>query len=102
MMLTITERLLLLKTLPGEGDLCTIRTVRETRELLAFDSDIADGSIAKVGEGSDARLEWKEDFEKGIELSKAGERLIADAILALDKQKKLTEAHLGLYEKFVE
>ena len=102
MLLKITERLLLLNALPNEGDFATIRTVRTVRELLAFDSDIEEGKIIVEGEGSDQRLQWPEEYEKDLDLGKAGERLVAETLRSLDKQKKLTEAHLGLWNKFVE
>jgi len=102
MLLTVTERLLLLKVLPAEGDFTTVKTIRQTREALAFDDDVADGRMAKEGDGGAMTIKWEVDYGTDIDLPKASERLLADALKALDKQKKLTEAHLPLCEKFLE
>jgi len=99
MLLTVTERLVVL---PAEGDFTTVKTIRQTREALAFDDDIADGRMVKEGEGASLTIKWTSDYVTEIDLSKASERLLGDALKVLDKQKKLNESHLPLCEKFLE
>ena len=45
---------------------------------------------------------WKEeaDIQKEIEIGEKATDIIAEALKALNKAKKLTEAHIPIYERF--
>ena len=100
MELTVTERFTLLQLLPKEGGLTTIKTVRQIREALAFDDDIAAKRVTEDSEKG--TITWKEDYSTGIALSGGQSALIVQKLEELDKAGNVTEAHLPLFEKFVD
>ncbi len=97
MELSVYERLLLLGALPKEGNFLTLKTVRELREQLAFDEDGKEINLRQEGD----QLKWDKSVDKEFEFSGGGKAVIADALKALDADKKLTEPHFRLYEEFV-
>ena len=103
MELNVFERLNLLNILPKEGTFITLRIVHQLRDALSFNEE-----ELKV-------LQFKQDMERGtvqwnseadkpteIQIGEKATDLIVDALKELDKQKKLTDQHFVLYEKFVE
>ena len=98
MELTVVERLVLLGLLPSEGDLTTLRIVRELREALSFDEEEHERLQFKHEEG---RVAWRnDDSAKAINLGAKATRLIVERLEALDAVGKLTEQHLTLCDKF--
>lgn len=99
MQLSVSERLHLMGLLPKEGDFLTLKTIRQTKEALAFDDDAAELGL-KQEEG---RISWDARKDKGrdIDLSSRAVSLIVEILSDLEKDKKLTEDHLTLYEKFM-
>ena len=96
--LTIHERLLLLNALPKEGDLTTIRIVRELREALSpTEEEHKKHSITVAEDGS---VSWKNDAPAAIELGAKAREIAVKALEALDKAGSVTEAHLSLFDKF--
>ncbi len=107
MRLLIHERLNLMGLLPQEGDFTTLRIVREMREALSFTEKEHEALNFKQveEEGKPAQITWTnpEDSEilnKDVPIGKKGQKIIEDALEKLDKDKKLTEQHFSLYEKF--
>ena len=107
MELSVFERLNLLNILPKEGDITTIRLVRELREKLSFTEE-EHNELQITSEGD--TVKWKTEDDKGklipqtkeIEFGHTAFGIITNALKKLNEQKKIKEEHLELYEKFVE
>ncbi len=103
MILTVAERLVLLNSLPANGDLTTIRIVRKLREDLSFSEEEHKDLQFKT---EDNRMMW--NAEAGVKIEKevaVGEKaldVIKESLKDLDRKKQLSEAHLPVWEKFVE
>ena len=101
--LSVLDRLLLLGMLPAEGDLTTLRIVRQLREALSF-SEAEHAALRLTSEGG--RVTW--DGQSGAALVKQvaiGHKawgLIVQTLTTLAESKKLTLPQLDLYERFVE
>jgi len=131
MKLSVFERLTALNILPKEGDLVSLKLIRQLKENLGFTEDELEkldfhyeykcdkcGFTLKVkamqmpGECHECagpmvltgQVYWEhsEDGEVEIDISRKAHELIANKLEELDKQKKLTEAHISLCEKFME
>ena len=98
MELTIAERLLLLTVLPAQGDLLTIRIVRQLREDLSFtEQEIAEHDIT-THEGG--RITWESETLKTVEIGAKGREIIVAVLAKLDADGKVEERFLSLFDKF--
>jgi len=100
MKLTVLERLLALGVLPKEGNYVLLKVIRRGQEELSF----TDEEIKKykfVQEGDQTRWDDKVEQEADIKLGSKVKTLIAEELEKLDKDKKLTQQHFSLFEKFV-
>ena len=100
MKLNVKERLLLLGILPKENNFVTLKIVRKLQENLSFNEDEIKLLEFKTNEN---QVTWNQSVEqeKEIEIGEKATDIIADALKELDKNKKLTNDHFDLYEKFV-
>ena len=121
----VLERMMLLRLLAdAEGDVSMLRIVRDTQDALGFTEE--DREALAIGppcvtcsaleadhpaeseheyEPNPGSLAWRQGTAanvKEIDLGKAALKLIAEKLLALSVQKKLTMNQLALYERFVE
>jgi len=100
--LTVLERLVLLNVLPREGDFTTIKLMRRLRESLSFDEEELK-KIELVQDGDQTR--WNEEASrsilKPIQIGEKMTDIVHDALKKLNDEKKLTDQHFSLYEKFV-
>jgi len=97
--LTVRDRLVLLSILPAEGNLTTIRILRELRENLSFsEAEHADLQITQT----DGQLRWKEGAvpARAIDIGPKATEQVREALGKLDKEKKLTADHLDLCDLF--
>ena len=102
MKLTVFERLMLLNILPKEGNFVTLKIVRELREGLSFnEKEIKDLNL-KVDDKGNATWNPAKDKNKDVEIGGQANKIIVETLEKLDKDKKLTESHLSVYEKFIE
>lgn len=101
MELRVYDRLILLNILPKEGDFTTLKIVRKLRESLSFTEEEHKNLEIKIDKGS---VQWKTEFDKpkDIQIGEKANDIIVDVLKKLDKDKKLTDDHYGLYEKFVD
>jgi len=102
MKLNVPERVALLQVLPAEGDFTTLKILRDLQAKLGFSEE--DHKKFKIVRADD-RVSWdpKEGAkEVKIELGDKAKEIIKDALLDLDKEKKLTPAQFTIYEKFVQ
>jgi len=97
--LSVKSRLMLLGILPAEGDLTTIRIVREMREGLSF-SEGEHKDLQMVQDGQ--QLTWQEGAvpDKVLDIGPKAQEVVRTAIKKLDDEKKLTADHLELVDLF--
>lgn len=100
MILSVYERLILLNVLPAEGDLTTIKIVHQLREALSFDEAEHEALKLHVDENGMAHWQTVADVGKDIDIGVKAAAIIHDTLDKLSRDKKLTEAHLSLCDKF--
>lgn len=102
MKLRMIERMNLLEMLPREGNVLTLRLVRELRETLAPTAD--EQTAIKMREITGNRIIWDPDLEPKeqyeIQISDAATGVIKPILKRWNDEGKLQEQHLGLWEKF--
>ena len=101
MELTVKERIILLTVLPQEGTLDTIKIVHELRNALSFDEEEhIEPGIIRLDDGS---YKWEEDSPiiKEVTIGEMGKKIIKEELDTLNLEGKVTEMHLGLFNKFV-
>lgn len=99
MELTVLERLMLLNVLPKEADFLSLKTLRSLREALseALAADVDAKNLTREND----QFHWKTEVVKEIEITPRARQIIYDRLKELDKQKKLTDNHFSLCEKFL-
>lgn len=98
---TISERLMLLNLLPKEGDIITLRMVRDLQTDLGFSAEELEAlELKQTGE----RIEWRAEAAtpKEVKIPPRAFNLISELLRTANEAKKLNIAQLDLYEKFVE
>lgn len=98
--LTVLERLVLLSILPKEGNFTTIKLLRQLRENLSFDEE-EHKKLQFIQDGGQVQWDEKANLTKHVQIGEKQCDLIHDALKKLDDEKKLTDNHFSLYEKFV-
>ena len=102
MLFSVFERLLLLSVLPKEGDLTTIRIVRDLKSALSFTESEHEVLKFRVDPNTGG-TQWENQIEPvEIPIGPKAHKLITDALGELDKAKKLSLEHLPVYERFLE
>ena len=101
MELGVFDRLLLLNILPKEGNYTTLKIVRVLREELSFSE--AEHKALKFVWSDGPGVKWKTAAEKpkDVPIGEKATDIIVETLKLLDKNKKLTEQHMSLYERFV-
>lgn len=107
MKLNIAERIALLNILPPEGNIVTLRIVRDLRGQLSFTEDeLKEWKIKnRVQPDGRALITWDSDFAnktKDIKIGEAAKGIIVEQLKQLESQKRLRLEMLDLYERFVE
>ena len=100
MELTVKERIILLTILPQEGTLDAIKIVSELRNDLSFDEEEhKQMNIKRLANGS---YEWDENSPilKYVVIGEVGTKMIKKELDTLNVEGKVTELHLGLFNKF--
>jgi hypothetical protein len=99
--LTVRERLVLIASLPKEGDFTTLKLVRKVRETLSFSEE--EHKALEFKSLDNGILIWNQKNEPVLDFD-CGEKvqeIIENALRKLDKEHHLTEDHLSLFEKFL-
>ena len=101
MKLNVLERLILLSILPKEGNFTTLKIIRKLRETLSFSEE--EHKALKFKE-EDGRLFWDSSYEalKDIHVGEKAEDVIVSTLKKMDEEKKLTDEHFSVYEKFID
>lgn len=99
MKVSIPNRLRLLAILPEQGNLLTLKIVRQLREELSFSEEEHKEFEIKT-EGNSIR--WKLDAEeKEIEFGEQAKELIDKRLRELNEKDELTLPDLELWEAFI-
>jgi hypothetical protein len=98
--LNVLERLLLLNLLPAEGDLTTIRIVRQLREELSFSEE--EHAKLKFRTAGENQIRWEDDVvdDKEFDFAAKATGTVVSALEKLIKDKKVQEQHISLFDKF--
>ena len=101
MLLTVSERMALLSILPREKGIVTLRIIRQLREDLSFsEEEIHTLELREEG----GRTLWRADKAEPKEVS-VGEKatdVVVAALREADREERLVEAHIPLWDRFVE
>lgn len=103
MKLTVLERINLLSILPSQGNLVTLRILRELRDELSFtEREMKRAQIQILPDGK-ISFEPKaaESVVKDIHIGDVANGIIVDELVKAEKAGKLKALHLDLYERFV-
>jgi len=105
--LNILERIALLNIMPLEGNVVTLKILRELQNQLSFSEAEMKRFKMKINrtpDGAGTFMTWDSDFStetKEIEIGEVAMDLIAERLKQLESQKRLRMEMLDLYEKFV-
>ena len=100
MKLGVMDRLVLLNTLPKEGDFTTLKIVRTMREDLSFTEEEHKALQFQQEEGN-VRWNREANVEREINFGEKATDIIIDVLKKLNSDKKLADQHFNLYEKFI-
>ncbi len=105
MVLTVKDRLILGVILPSTGDFLTLKIVRKLQDDLSFSED--EHKLLKFQVNAETSMTmWDVEADKTVLKDVAiGEKaadIIKEAFKKMDSEKRLSVAHMDLYEKFVE
>lgn len=94
------DRLALLQILPAEGDFLTLCCVKDIKAKLEFSKEEREKLEFKPL--SNGGMQWNSDEDVPIDVSfdEAEAALLGTTLEKLNKDKKLTIDHLGVYRKF--
>ena len=100
MELGVFDRLLLLNILPREGDFTTLKIVRTMREDLSFTEE---EHKALNFQQDELEVKWNQGAaaDRDISIGEKATDIIVGVLKQLNADKKLTEQHMSLYEKFM-
>jgi len=100
MKMNVMERLILLGILPKESNFATLMIVKNLTSNLGLSEE--DYKEFEVEQKQD-RIIWnkKGEEEREIKIGEKATDIIIESLKKLDEEKKLTEQHFSLYEKFV-
>jgi len=107
MLLNVNERLIILNILPQEGNILTLRILRKLKENLSFTEE--EHKVLNFKTIQDKFMQWSTvtpdgtsiPQEKEIDIGEKASDLIKEALKKLDDDKKLTEGHMSVYDKFI-
>ena len=99
MELNILERFTLLGLLPKEGSFMTLKLIRDLSNKVGFSAEeLTEYEITQTGES----VHWntKKDKGKSFNFKIKEIELVNEQLKSLDIDKKLTNQHFSIYEKF--
>ncbi len=108
MKFTLEDRFMLLNVLPAEESIVNLRIIRDLQTALApTDAEKTEFEIAEVKLSNGFKYPiWNEAKAKGVfsdvSVGANAFSLITERLRDLNKDKRLSVRHIGLYERFVE
>ena len=101
--LNLQERIIFLSLLPSENNFTTLRIIRKVVSDLGISDEEYKYYKVKPIEGGRVSFDpVKAQEEKDFEISEVAMHLVKTELEKLDKENKLTQEHLPLYEKLIE
>lgn len=103
MLLSVYERLVILSTLPPEGNIATMRIVRDLRHDLGFSEEEFVNLHIRTETG---RIKWDMAQDKGKEIAmgQKGMEIVKEGLIGygkmLNAQDRLKLSDIALFEKF--
>lgn len=100
MELSVYDRLILLNILPKEGDITTLKLIRTLREELSF-SEQEHAKLQFRNENN--QMFWQKEGEttKDVHIGEKATDVIVATLKRLNAERRLQEAHIDLYDRFV-
>jgi len=97
--LSVLERMVLLRVMPQQGDVTTLRIVRDLERELSFTEE-EHAALEFYTEENAVR--WKQDAvqEKDVEFGPKASSIVLAGLGELDKRKALRMEYLSLCDKF--
>ena len=101
---SVRERLILLNIVPNDGNILTLRIVKDLKDALS----LSEGELAalkglmEIGEDGGVNLSPKADtavFPKEISIGPEAYKVVMDAFSGLDRKNKMQMAFLPLYDR---
>ena len=104
--LSLRDRIALLNILPHEGNIITLRIMRDLQKDLSFsEAEISDYAITMMQVNENIKTTWNAAGNKAVKNVKIGENaesIIVEKLKELNEKKQLRMSLLDLYERFVE
>lgn len=98
MKVTIKERLVLPNVFPQHSDIITLWLCKEIGAKVQLTPEERERVRLRV---ENERLVWDGEASIDVDFTRPEMKLVADALVTMNTEKKLTVDHLELYEKFV-
>ena len=98
--MNLMERLMVLNTLPKESNYATLKVINDlTQAIGVTEKEFKDFEINQTADN----ITWNEKGKefKDFEIGEKAKSIIAEQLIKLDKENKLTGNLFSLYEKFV-
>jgi len=107
MRLTISERMGVLNILPPQGNMATLRIVRELQSKLSLsEEEYTQYNVSqKIDQSGKIWIEWNPEYDKkrvNIPISKVESDIISQALMKLDQNSQLQLGALPLWDYFVD
>jgi len=100
MNLSVLDRVVLLSTLPREGDYASLKVLTNLRLSLALtENEMKEWGV--VIDEHTGRSSWKVDGVVDIPIGERATDIVVNALRKLNREKKLPIEGLGVYEKFI-
>lgn len=99
---SILERLTICGVLPNEGNLVTLRAVRQAQEMFALEPGLDKKTNMRAG-AAPGTVVWDadKDPQKQIDIPPAIFALIMESFQKLDEQKKLNLEQAAVYDRLL-
>ena len=100
--LTVQDRIALLSILPAQGNITTLKIVRQLREDLSFTED-EHKQYGIVME--DSRILWDASLNgqtADVKIGLKAREVIVASLNDMDRKKKLEDGHVGIWNRFME
>jgi hypothetical protein len=100
MNLNVPERMVALSILPREGSYSTLKILNDLRLSLSFtEEEYKEFGI--VNDEEKRQVSWEKNVEIEIPIGEKATDIIVDALKRLNKEERLPENGISLYEKFI-
>ncbi len=100
MILTVLERLTTLRILPKEGNFANLKILNDLRMNLSYTEEETKEWGIDINQEKQT-VSWEENGEADIPIGEKATGIIVDELRNLDKQNKLTNDMISIYEKFI-